>query len=62
VGQEKKQQLVWSGRPAHTIINERFHRHEFGVSFFAQPQDEQAEQLFLSLWEFFKLLLNRLKF
>jgi len=42
VGQEKKPQLVWSGRPAHTIINERLHRHEFGVSFFAQSQDEQG--------------------
>jgi len=42
VGQEKKPQLVWSGRPAHTIINEWLHRREFGVSFFAQSQDEQG--------------------
>jgi hypothetical protein len=47
VSQEKKPQLVWSGRPVgtyghpHTVGNERLQRHEFGVSFFAQSQDEQ---------------------
>jgi hypothetical protein len=26
---------------SHTIINERLHQYEFGVSFFAQSQDDQ---------------------
>ena len=28
------------GQP-HTVVNERLHRHELGVLFFAQSQDEQ---------------------
>jgi hypothetical protein len=54
---KKKPQHVWSGRPVgthghpHTAVNERLHRHEYGVSFFVQSQDEQDRAAFMLKWE-----------
>jgi hypothetical protein len=41
VSQVKNHNLYGAVGQPHTVVNERIHRHEFGVLFFAQSQDEQ---------------------